>query len=955
MITREDLMNKRHDEFRNSLINDVFVMDNEGKVPMDKVMLLIWQCRDDTGVVEFMAKFVAKHAHSRDVFDGIEFYLPQFAHMMIHLEANWTDSILETLALIISQHSIHFALQLNWILEGAIEDYQPETPEGKPNEDFNPLYYSRCIKLLCNIERCVVYGTPRRHELQRLYEKNQISMDEYLILEQSDARFNAAQIADNVRDSVIDSKTGLLIDTKITGGELLYKRHVRTSRCKTKPWKTRYFAVHERMLYCYNRRPTEGGRLVRAMPLEGAKIHKTRGKAKYKHMFEVHNLHFFFRMRAKDDSERDMWINLLKEESESSVLYPHQSRSKTSFKDTQLKQSTQIIDDLNQWQKARYDFFKDERDFVRSLCDLAEDLRFKNREERKQLAPGLAKGVVIPPTVYVPMCNSTDIWRRVGSTIPEDTRVFNTKERCPVILYFVTKRGEKLSALPKDKKDVNLDVAEYMRFQFGADVEAAAPPKAMAPINENPEIFMGIESTLTEDEEGGINRKSVTISMEPSSTRTQDDSDSDDSDQMSSVAMVWAGPSKQPKSSLSKSGVRVNAQASRVLRERFAKIPVKVSSSLRNIKKSRSSKQAVEKSMIEQVSMSMVPIVETKMLEDDDCSVVSNLSGSMKTADGGILQIENEKDGIESQCLQKSKSFICGNETWAEKTERLLREVKDSSGEATSEIYGVMAKSNDDLRQEMFVMQMIHYYKSVFANANLPIWLRTYRILSTSKSTGLIEVLMDATSIDGLKKSDKYPKEGGMRAYFEMVYGKPTTDSFRAAQKNFMTSLVGYSLVSYLIGLKDRHNGNIMIDLRGHLIHIDFGFAMGMAPGHEFSFERAPFKLTKDYMDVMGGKDSDCFKEFRRLFVEGFKAARANSQIALGLVEIMMYKSNFPCFTGSRYGGGIGSKRFQDRLMLRVEEQYIEMRANNLIDMSINNKGTKLYDQFQKLTNGYEI
>jgi phosphatidylinositol kinase/protein kinase (PI-3 family) len=177
-------------------------------------------------------------------------------------------------------------------------------------------------------------------------------------------------------------------------------------------------------------------------------------------------------------------------------------------------------------------------------------------------------------------------------------------------------------------------------------------------------------------------------------------------------------------------------------------------------------------------------------------------------------------------------------------------------------------------------------------------------ILSVSKDTGLIEVLTDATSIDGLKKSETFPKEGGLRAYFEHTYGDPTGKLFISAQRHFMESLCGYSLVMYLLGLKDRHNGYIMIDNLGHLIFIDFGFAMGTAPGHEFSFGRAPFKLTQDYVDVMGGTDSECFKEFRNLFVKGFLEARKNSSIVLlGLVEIMMYKSNSPCFSGKRYGG----------------------------------------------------
>ena len=194
-----------------------------------------------------------------------------------------------------------------------------------------------------------------------------------------------------------------------------------------------------------------------------------------------------------------------------------------------------------------------------------------------------------------------------------------------------------------------------------------------------------------------------------------------------------------------------------------------------------------------------------------------------------------------------------------------------------------------------------------------------------------------------------------MRKYFEDTYGGPDSVSFKAAQRNFMTSLAAYSIVSYLLGLKDRHNGNIMIDTRGHLIFIDFGFAMGMAPGHEFSMERAPFKLTKEYVEVMGGITSDCYKEFERLFVAGFEEARKNYQIALGLVEIMMFKSNYPCFTGWRYGKGKALTRFEKRLMLDKPDKQTKKRALKLIRRSKQHFGTYLYDAFQKATNGYAI
>jgi len=108
--------------------------------------------------------------------------------MIIHLEAEWDDAILERFALVVAQQSLHFALQFNWILQGALEDYQPELPSGLPNPSYNPLFYARCIKLLTNLERCVVYGRPRSQQLQRLYEQGKISKQELHIMESADRR-----------------------------------------------------------------------------------------------------------------------------------------------------------------------------------------------------------------------------------------------------------------------------------------------------------------------------------------------------------------------------------------------------------------------------------------------------------------------------------------------------------------------------------------------------------------------------------------------------------------------------------------------------------------------------------------------------------------------------------------------------------------------------------------------
>lgn len=103
-------------------------------------------------------------------------------------------------------------------------------------------------------------------------------------------------------------------------------------------------------------------------------------------------------------------------------------------------------------------------------------------------------------------------------------------------------------------------------------------------------------------------------------------------------------------------------------------------------------------------------------------------------------------------------------------------------------------------------MQLIRYYQRAFKTANIAAWLFTYTIMNTSQSTGLIQLIPDATSLDGLKKSKAYP--GSLRRYFEQTFGhvdgQHETPAFRAAMDNYVSSMAGYSIVSYLLAIKDR-------------------------------------------------------------------------------------------------------------------------------------------------------
>jgi len=196
-------------------------------------------------------------------------------------------------------------------------------------------------------------------------------------------------------------------------------------------------------------------------------------------------------------------------------------------------------------------------------------------------------------------------------------------------------------------------------------------------------------------------------------------------------------------------------------------------------------------------------------------------------------------------------------ERWAEKKARIATASPYGTNPCW-DLVGVIVKSNDDLRQEAFVMQLIELCQEAFMMARLELWVQPYRILATGRKTGIIETVRNAMSFDSLKKRPGYGK-GGLRAHFQRMteFEANPSEAFQVAQRNFVRSLAAYSLMSYFFMFKDRHNGNLLLDTAGHVIHIDFGFVFGIAPGGSFSLEMStPFKLTDEMLEVCAYRSS---------------------------------------------------------------------------------------------------
>jgi phosphatidylinositol 4-kinase len=277
----------------------------------------------------------------------------------------------------------------------------------------------------------------------------------------------------------------------------------------------------------------------------------------------------------------------------------------------------------------------------------------------------------------------------------------------------------------------------------------------------------------------------------------------------------------------------------------------------------------------------------------------------------------------------------------------ILKEIQQNSPFKNFKSYKLInfiAKADDDLRQELLAMQLIKFFDKIFREEKLPLNLHPYEIVITSSSSGMLEFLQNTCSIDGIKK-----KMATSSKNLCLFYKKFFKENFEEAQINFTRSLAGYSLICYYLQIKDRHNGNILIDMYGNIIHIDFGFILGIAPGG-ISFEKAPFKLTKEYVEIMGGKDSLYYQMYKDLMVKGMIACKKYVDNFISIAEIMSKGSKMPCFDNKNLEDIF--VKFRERFYPEKNDEDFIRIVDDMINWSYDNFRTNQYDNYQKLTNG---
>ncbi|TYZ59834.1 hypothetical protein PybrP1_005470, partial [[Pythium] brassicae (nom. inval.)] len=773
-------------------MNDTLLPD--GSLDMRGLMIALWKNRKNGA---FTAELCARLPYltiNTATLDQVEFYLPQLAHMVVHLEKELPMAAMEQFVLLLSQSSVHFALQFFWIIFAALD-------ENRPKRGGSPRTFARCAQLLLALEQCFVYGSPAAKQASELLTRNSISRDEMDQIVLADRRFFAAQSsleicyegggagpsgADksaaggqaNTVGGSLGSAGGGSAGLSAGEGGWLFKKGGGTSKMGRRNWKLRWCRVENRILLVFTRPSDSNPRT--AFPLVRAEIRVVANK---KHPFYFELLHELSETRmqfaAQSQEELVAWIALLQKHA-AAPEPPAAGGASTSPGKVSTGRTL-----------ARMSFAM--RSFILDSSSGAAS------HPPSSPAPATEEGVSEEATTgpspafiepFSARIDSSSVATGSGSPERRDraqtvSSIFSSAAQLAGTRS-VTETGEASSSASQSEcfqlpalTTSSLLPEQQVRYEFFSGMINFV--KAITDVSES------LRRVEPAKRKALLRPRLETLKIPPLAYLPLCKS----TDERAPCMIYFETEENENGDDVSKA----------LFTQLYATSDDAIDASERD---ASGGSDTLDDEEVEDITALDSTDEILKYLADSPPKPKAIPPPQpLPTAHATATTPESEMPTL-SPFLRR----LLASPERKQKLERIFGELTLSAVERLRPPSGavgafasrsrwrlccVMAKSFDDLRQEVLVMQLISYFRQIFEAENLALWLQPYRILSTGASTGLLEVVRNTTSLDGLKKT---PGFKNLRAHFQDVYGSDSDGNcsgelLKQAELNFIHSLGG--------------------------------------------------------------------------------------------------------------------------------------------------------------------
>ena len=183
----------------------------------------------------------------------------------------------------------------------------------------------------------------------------------------------------------------------------------------------------------------------------------------------------------------------------------------------------------------------------------------------------------------------------------------------------------------------------------------------------------------------------------------------------------------------------------------------------------------------------------------------------------------------------------------------------------------------EDLTKDQIIMNIITLMDIFLKrDENIDFNITKYKILPTSKDAGIIEIVPNSETFYNIKEKLNYTIQN-----FMIENNKSSTT--QELRRRFATSTAAYCVITYLLGIGDRHLDNIMISDNGSMFHIDYSFILGSDP----KMLEPHMRITEDMIDALGGLESSDYRHFKNLCFRAYNCLRKHYNIFTQLLLLL--------------------------------------------------------------------
>lgn len=234
---------------------------------------------------------------------------------------------------------------------------------------------------------------------------------------------------------------------------------------------------------------------------------------------------------------------------------------------------------------------------------------------------------------------------------------------------------------------------------------------------------------------------------------------------------------------------------------------------------------------------------------------------------------------------------------------------------------------NEDVRTDRLAMTFGYFINKLCT----PI-VQTYTVFPITCGFGCITMIPDVETLYAINENT---------TVLNYILSNNGNENIKTVRSRFIISCAGACLLAFILGLRDRHLQNILVQRNGVLAHVDFGYILGRDP----KFLNTKMRITTGMIDAMGGFHSCGYQRFVELIRDSYSKIRLHSALFFHLLSSESY-----IFKDKKRPIELIKKHCQSVFFPGLFNENAELLIENIVEQSsTENFYTKMCDTLHRI------